>query len=105
MPTVGQYCDYFYGCYQYQANQIIDHYTSNAPGVNGGVGLTYKFSKFSNQRFYIEARYVVVFNKQRVGLTAFNVNSSFGQSYTGTNFYPANSNRTTYIPIKVGIRF
>ena len=105
VPAVGTYCDYFYGCYQYQANQTIDHYTSNAAGVNGGVGLTYKFSKFSNQRFYIEARYVVIFNKQRVGLTAFNVGTPFGQSYTGNNFYPANSNRTTYIPIKVGIRF
>lgn len=105
VPSVGTYCDYFYGCYQYQANQTIDHYTSNAPGVNGGVGLTFKFSKFSNQRFYIEGRYVVVFNKHYNGLTAFNLNSPFGQSYTGTNFYPANSNRTSYIPIKVGIRF
>lgn len=105
LPSTGQYCDYFGFCYQYQANQVVDHYTSNAAGVNGGVGLTFKFSKFSNQRFYIEGRYVVIFNKQRVGLTAFNVNSPFGQSYTGTNFYPANSDRTSYIPIKVGIRF
>ena len=105
LPTTGTYCDYYGFCYQYQANQVIDHYTSNAPGVNGGLGLTYKFSRFSNQRFYIEARYVVVFNKQRVGLTASNANTSFGQSYTGYNYYPANSNRTTYIPIKVGIRF
>jgi hypothetical protein len=105
LPTTGQYCDYFGFCYQYQANQVVDHYTSNAPGVNGGLGLTYKFSRFSNQRFYVEARYVVVFNKQRVGLTAFNATSPFGKSYTGFNYYPANSNRTTYIPIKVGIRF
>ena len=105
LPTTGQYCDYFGFCYQYQANQVVDHYTSNAPGVNGGVGLTYKFSRFSSQRFFIEARYVVVFNKQRIGLTAFNANTPFGRSYTGYNYYPANSNRTTYIPIKVGIRF
>jgi hypothetical protein len=105
VPTVGTYCDFYYGCYQYQANQVIDHYTSNAPGVNGGLGLTYKFSKFSSQRFYIEARYVVIFNKHYAGLTAFNVGTPFGASYTGYNFYPANSNRTTYIPIKVGIRF
>ena len=105
LPATGTYCDYFGFCYQYQANQIIDHYTSNAPGVNGGVGLTYKLSKFSNQRFYVEARYVVVFNKQRVGLTAANANTPFGLSYTGYNYFPANSNRTTYIPIKVGIRF
>jgi hypothetical protein len=73
--------------------------------VNGGLGLTYKFSKFSNQRFYIEGRYVVVFNQQKIGLTAFNANTPFGSSYTGFNYYPANSNRTTYVPIKVGIRF
>jgi hypothetical protein len=105
LPATGVYCDYFGFCYQYQANQVVDHYTSNAPGVNGGVGLTFKFSRFSNQRFFIEGRYVVVFNKQRVGLTAFNANTPFGLSYTGTNFYPANSNRTSYIPVKVGIRF
>ena len=105
VPVIGSACDFYYGCYQYQANEIIDHYTSNAGGVNGGVGLTYKFSRFSNQRFYVEARYVLIFNEQRVGLTASNVNTPFGQSYTGNNFYPANSNRTTYIPIKVGIRF
>ena len=73
--------------------------------MNGGVGLTFKFSRFSSQRFYIEARYVAIFNKQRVGLTAFNVNTPFGRSYTGFNYYPANSNRTTYIPIKFGLRF
>lgn len=105
VPSVGTYCDYFYGCYQYQANQVIDHYTSNAPGVNGGLGLTFKFSRFSNQRFYVEGRYVVVFNKEKAGLTAFNVNTPFGRGYTGYNFYPANSNRTSYIPIKFGIRF
>jgi hypothetical protein len=105
LPATGTYCDYFGFCYQYQANQVVDHYTSNAPGVNGGLGLTYKFSKFSNQRFYIEGRYVVVFNQQKIGLTAFNANTPFGLSYTGFNYYPANSNRTTYVPIKVGIRF
>lgn len=105
VPAVGTYCDFYYGCYQYQANQVIDHYTSNAPGVNGGLGLTFKFSKFSSQRFYIEGRYVVVFNTHYAGLTAFNVGTSFGANYKGYNFYPANSNRTTYIPVKVGIRF
>ena len=28
-----------------------------------GFGLTYKFSKFSNERFYVEARYVLVLNQ------------------------------------------
>jgi hypothetical protein len=105
VPGTGEYCDPYYGCYQYTANQTIDHYTSNAAGVNGGLGLTYKFSKFSNERFYVEGRYVVVFNQQRTGLTAFNVGSTFGANYTGSNYYPANSNRTTYIPIVFGIRF
>ena len=106
-PGVGTYCDPYgyYGCYQYNSNQVIDHYTSNAGGVNGGLGLTYRVSKFSNERFYLEARYVVVFNQQRVGLTAQNVGTSFGASYTGTNFYPANSDRTTYVPITIGLRF
>jgi hypothetical protein len=105
VPSVGEYCDYYYGCYEYQANQVIDHYTSNAAGFNGGFGLTYKFSKFSNERFYMEARYVFIPNSQRYGLTAQNVSTSFGATYTGANDYPQNSNRTTFIPVKFGIRF
>lgn len=105
VPAIGQSCDVFGFCYQYQANQLIDHYTSNAGGVNAGLGLTFKFSRFSNQRLYVEGRYVVIFNEQRIGITAANANTAFGLSYTGSNFYPANSNRTTYVPIKVGIRF
>lgn len=104
IPTTGTYCDYYYGCYQYTANQIIDHYTSNAFGLNGGFGVTYKFSKFSNQRFYAEARYVLILNQQRYGITAASPPSVLN-SYTGWNFYPQNSNRTTYIPVKFGIRF
>jgi hypothetical protein len=105
VPSTGYYYDPYYGPIAYQANQVIDHYTSNAPGVNAGLGLTYKFSKFSNQRFFAEARYVVVFNSQRYGVTPANVGTSFGANYNGFNYYPPNSNRTTYIPIKFGIRF
>jgi hypothetical protein len=101
---VGTYCDYYFGCYQYQANQIIDHYTSNAFGVNGGVGLTWKFAKFSNEKLYAEARYVVVFNPQRYGVTAFSSPSTLN-AYAGSNFFPQNSNRTTYIPVTLGLRF
>jgi hypothetical protein len=87
---------------EFEANEPIDSYTSNAPGFNGGFGLTYKFSHFSGERFYAEARYVFVDNSQRQGITA---NTIGDITATTTNFYPANSNRTTYIPIKVGIRF
>jgi len=90
----------------------ICHYTSNAPGFNGGLGVTWKFSKFSNERLYAEARYVFIDNSQRAGLTVANSTtppygtpSNPGGTYTGTNAYPANSNRTTYIPVKFGIRF
>jgi hypothetical protein len=104
VPATGTYCDFYYGCYQYSANQTIDKYTSNAPGFNGGFGLTYKFSRFSNERFYIEARYVFVDNSQRRGVV--NTTSSLATiTATTTNLYPANSNRTTFIPIKAGIRF
>jgi hypothetical protein len=104
VPTVGSYCDPYYGCYQYQANQTIDHYTSNAAGVNGGLGLTYKFSKFSNERFYVEARYVLIANQHRPGVTAASSTATLN-AYNGFNLYPQNSNRTSYIPIKFGIRF
>jgi hypothetical protein len=104
VPGTGYYYDYYY-CYYgcaYTANQNFDSYVSNAVGVNGGIGLTYKFSKFSNERFYMEARYVYIPNSQRYGVTAQNVAAS---AINATNFYPANSNRTTYIPVKFGIRF
>jgi hypothetical protein len=102
VPSEQEYCDPYYGCYTYAANQPIDSYTSNAPGFSGGLGLTYKFSRFANERFYAEARYVFVDNSQRQGITA---QTTADTTATSTNFYPANSNRTTYIPIKVGIRF
>jgi hypothetical protein len=101
VPATGEYCD-FYGCYQYQANQTIDKYTSNAFGLNGGVGYTYKFSRFANEKFFVEARYQYMFNQQKPGITLANENSV---TATSTNFYPANSLRTSWIPVKVGIRF
>jgi hypothetical protein len=96
-PALGTYCDPFYGCYQYEANQTIDKYTSNAPGFNAGVGMTYKFSRFASQRFYGEVRYVFVDNSPRPfdisGTTAY------------FNAFPQNSAKTSYIPVKFGILF
>lgn len=100
-PSVEEECD-LYGCGEFEADANIDHYTSNAFGVNGGFGITYKFSKFSNERFYMEARYDFMLNSQRQGYTARNVSTT---TYTGNDAYPANSNRTTFIPINFGIRF
>jgi hypothetical protein len=102
-PASGVYCDPYYGyCYSYTANSTIDKYTSNAVGVNGGLGVTYKFSRFSNERFFAEVRYVYIANSQKTGLTTSTVTSS---NYTATNDYPANSNKTYYFPIKFGLRF
>jgi len=101
-------CADIYCSYQYTSNQNIDHYTSNAPGFSGGIGLTYKASRFSSERLYVEARYVFIDNSQRFGLTAANINTTAGQKYynsNGSDFYPANSNRTSYTAYKAGIRF
>jgi hypothetical protein len=98
IPSLGQYCDPFYGCFTYQANQTIDKYTSNAFGVNAGLGLTYKASQFSSIRFYVEGRYVYTFNSPRP--------FSFGD-VNGNNFnvFPQNSAKTGFIPITFGLRF
>jgi hypothetical protein len=102
VPSIGTYCDPFYGCYAYTANQVIDHYTSNAFGVNGGVGVTYKFSRFSSQRLYAEVRYVHLFNSYRPGVT----NATWTpQNDVNPNFFPYNSQHTDYLPVKFGIRF
>jgi hypothetical protein len=103
-PETGEYFDPFYGPIEYTANEVIDHYTSNAPGFNAGFGFTYKFSRFSNERFYAEARYVFVANSYRPGITIANVNSS-ANNWQVANDFPGNSERTEYFPVKVGIRF
>jgi hypothetical protein len=103
-PATGYYEDYFGNVYAYQANQSIDQYTSNAPGFNGGFGLTYKPSRFANERLYAEVRYNYMINSLRSGITLANVNTA----PASTNFndqYPANSHHTAWIPVKVGIRF
>jgi len=90
--------DTFFGPIQFQANQTIDKYTSNAVGVNGGLGLTYKASRFSSIRFYVDARYVYTFNSPRT--------FSFGDvNGNGFNVFPQISAKTSYIPITFGIRF
>jgi hypothetical protein len=104
VPAQGTYCDYYYGCYTYQANQTIDKYTSNAPAFNGGVGMTFKPSRFASQRLFVEGRYNIMLNSQRYGITV-NSPPSVLNSYAGYNYYPANSNRTTWLVFKAGIRF
>ena len=100
-PEQEVYCDPIYGfCEEGYVNANIDHYTSNAPGFDGGIGLTYKFSRFSNERLYAEARYVFVDNQFKAGITTTNE-----ATYTGNNLFPQNSNTTSYFPIKFGIRF
>jgi hypothetical protein len=98
VPTIGSACDPFFGCFQFQANQTIDKYTSNAFGVNGGLGMTYKFSRFAGERFFVEARYVYTFNSAR----PFSLGNAQGG---GFNVFPQNSAKTGFIPVTFGIRF
>lgn len=103
VPSTGTYCDPYYGyCYQYSANQIIDHYFSNAPGFSAGFGVTYKMGRWSSAKWFAEAKYVYIVTSQRTGITNQTKNLS---NYTALNDYPANSNRTSYMPVKFGIRF
>lgn len=100
LPQEEEYCDPYYGCGVIEANGVVDHYTSNAPGFDGGFGVTYKFSHFSNERFFAEFRYVYIDNSYRPGVTVTNY-----PNYTGNNYFPANSLTTSYMPVKFGIRF
>ncbi len=102
------YADYYGELIEEEENAVIDHYTSNAFGGNLGIGLTYKFSRFADERFFIEARYVIIDNSQRQGyIYADNTNgyAPTGPNPDPNNLFPANSNKTTYIPIKIGLRF
>jgi hypothetical protein len=96
-PAIGTYCDPYYGCYQYQADQPVDWYNSNAFGANGGLGFTYKLSRWSGTRLYTEARYVWTDNKPR----PFDISGSTAYF----NAFPQASAKTTYIPVTFGIRF
>jgi len=102
-PAVGEYCDYYGFCYQYVANQPIDSYTSNAVGVNAGLGYTYKPSRFANERFYVEARYIYTANSRRAETGTTIDNTPSGS--TAFNAFPQNSAPTTFIPITFGVRF
>jgi hypothetical protein len=88
----------------YTGNATIQNYTSNSPGANGGIGLTYKFSRFSNEKLYAEARVVHTFNTYKPGIT-YNSSPEAIANYNGNNGFPQNSQSTTYIPVKFGIRF
>lgn len=96
-PGVGTYCDPYYGCYQYEADESIDKYTSNAFGLNGGIGFTYKLSRFASTKFYAEARYVWTDNSRR----PYDISGT--TSYF--NAFPQNSAPTTWIPVTFGLRF
>jgi hypothetical protein len=98
VPAIGTECDFFGNCFQFQANSTIDKYTSNAVGVNGGLGLTYKASRFSSIRFYVEGRYVYTFNSRRT----FSLGDANGNNF---NVFPQNSAKTGFIPITFGVRF
>jgi hypothetical protein len=102
LPSEQFECYYFCGIYQ--SNYNLDHYTSNAPGYDAGFGLTTRLAPDSRARFYVEARYVFIDNRQRYGIIATPASVATVTNST-TDFYPANSNRTEYIPITVGLRF
>jgi hypothetical protein len=57
---VGDYCDYFYGCYPQYENVTLSHFSSNQGGANFGAGVTYKPNADGKGKFYAEARYVWV---------------------------------------------
>jgi hypothetical protein len=96
--------DPYYGYVTYEGNATFDSYVSNAFGVNGGVGFTYKLSRFSDLKFYGEARYVYTDNESRPyydGTTG--TNPTTNANYF--NVFPQNSAKTTYIPLTFGVRF
>ncbi|MGD0444615.1 MAG: hypothetical protein ABSA39_11835 [Edaphobacter sp.] len=96
-PTIEEE-ETFFGPIEFQANQTIDKYTSNAIGINAGLGMTYKFSRFAGERFYVEGRYVYTFNSPRT--------FSFGdENGNGFNVFPQNSAKTGFIPVTFGVRF
>lgn len=103
-PAEEQYFDPYYGYITIEGNETFDSYVSNAVGFNGGLGFTYKPSRFGGEKFYAEARYVYNANQRR----------PYYDGSTGTNptsnpnyfdVFPQNSAPTTFIPVTFGVRF
>jgi len=109
IPVISEYYDPYYGPIEYQANQPIDVYVSNAFGANAGFGVTYKLSRWAGERLYAEARYVWTDNSPRPCYdgTGTNINNCNSTPLNSTyfNVFPQGSARTTYIPVTFGIRF
>jgi hypothetical protein len=97
LPTTGAYCDYYGFCYQVTSNENFDSYSNNSLGINGGLGYTYKLSRFSNAKLFAEARYVWVANQKN--------NQTLAQSAAQGNYYPQANDRSSYIPITFGVRW
>lgn len=91
LPQTGVYCDFFGFCYQFTQNQTFDHYSNNAGGVNGGLGFTYRLSRFASQKVFGEVRYVWVDNQPSTNSVV--------------SLYPEQNKRTGYIPVTFGIRW
>lgn len=91
LPTTGYACSFYGYCYTITQNQVFDHYSNNAGGLNGGIGFTYRLSRFASENLFAEARYVWVNNQP-------SQNSVNG-------LYPENNKRTGYFPVTVGIRW
>ena len=104
-PETEEFDDPYYGLVEETANETFDSYVSNSFGVNGGIGATFKPSRFGNERFYAEARYVYTTNQAKPyydGL-ATSTNPTTNANYF--NVFPQNSAKTTFIPITFGVRF
>jgi hypothetical protein len=96
-PTSGTCYSPYYGYYTCTGNSPVDWYTSNAFGLNAGLGFTRKVSKFANERLFVEARYIWTDNQPR----PYNVSGTTNYF----NAFPQASARTTYIPVTFGLRF
>lgn len=57
---VGNYCDFFYGCYPVYQNVTLAHFSSNSGGENIGAGIAWKLSESGRAKVFAEARFVHV---------------------------------------------
>lgn len=57
---VGNYCDFFYGCYPVYQNVTLAHFSSNSGGMNIGAGMAWKLSESGRAKVFAEARFVHV---------------------------------------------
>jgi hypothetical protein len=79
-------------CGFYCGDVILRQWSNNALGVDAGLGVTWRASRWNNMKYFAEARYVWVDNQ-------------YSNNNTATHGFPPANYATGYFPVTFGVRW